>query len=116
MRDISQRKAKEAELRHQARYDHLTGLLNRAGFKPLVADAIATSGGATVLFVDVDGLKTVNDTLGHGVGDALPQTFALRITAALPSGASAARMGGDEFAILLPGATACWRRMRSPRS
>jgi diguanylate cyclase (GGDEF)-like protein/PAS domain S-box-containing protein len=102
MRDISKHKAEEVELRHQAEHDHLTGLLNRPAFKAKVEAAVASGAGAALLFIDVDRLKVVNHTLGHAVGDTLLQTFALRISAALPPGAIAARMGGDEFAILLP--------------
>jgi len=102
MRDISHRKAEEAELRQQARHDPLTGLHNLRAFKEQVQEAIRADGKAAVLFIDVDDLKAVNDTFGHAMGDALLQSFALRITTALPVGASAARVGGDEFAVLIP--------------
>jgi diguanylate cyclase (GGDEF)-like protein len=103
MRDISHRKAEEAELRQQARHDALTGLLNLRAFKEQVDGALRAGGQATVLFIDVDDLKVVNDTLGHAMGDALIQSFGLRIAAALPANASAARVGGDEFAVLIEG-------------
>ena len=103
MRDISHRKAEEAELRQQARHDPLTGLFNLRAFKELVQEAISADGKAAVLFIDVDDLKIVNDTFGHAMGDALLQSFALRITSALPVVASAARVGGDEFAVLILG-------------
>jgi len=103
MRDISHRKAEEAELRQQARHDPLTGLLNLRAFKEHVQEAVSTEGKPAVLFIDVDDLKAVNDTFGHTTGDALLQNFALRITAALPVGACAARVGGDEFAVLILG-------------
>lgn len=105
MRDISHRKAEEAELRQQARHDPLTGLLNLRAFKEQVDEALRADGQAAVLFIDIDDLKVVNDTLGHPMGDALIQSFALRIIAALPANASAARVGGDEFAILVEGSS-----------
>jgi diguanylate cyclase (GGDEF)-like protein len=97
------------ELRHQAFHDALTGLPNRI----LVLDraeqllANARRSGATVpaFFLDLDGFKSVNDTLGHAVGDKLLQTVAGRIAGVLREGDTVGRLGGDEFVILLDPAT-----------
>ena len=97
------------ELRHLAFHDALTGLPNRV----LVLDraeqllASARRSGATVpaFFLDLDGFKGVNDTLGHAVGDKLLQTVAGRIASVLREGDTVGRLGGDEFVILLDPAT-----------
>ena len=94
-----------AETVHQAFHDSLTGLPNRALFLDRLEHALAKSGRnespAAVLFVDIDGFKTVNDSLGHAAGDELLVMLAERIQQALRVGDTAARFGGDEFAILL---------------
>ncbi len=92
------------KLRHQALHDPLTGMANRALFHASVGDALAGGTDATgVLFIDLDDFKTVNDSLGHVVGDELLRAVAGRIGECLRPGALAARLGGDEFAVLLPG-------------
>jgi diguanylate cyclase (GGDEF)-like protein/PAS domain S-box-containing protein len=105
LRDISERQALEQELRHQAFHDALTGLANRALFEDRLAHALA---GArrhdhpiAVLFLDLDDFKTINDSLGHAVGDELLRTVARRIAAEVRVTDTAARLGGDEFAVLL---------------
>ncbi|WP_250002723.1 EAL domain-containing protein [Actinoplanes sp. M2I2] len=99
---LDEKRATEERLRHDGAHDGLTGLANRGLFRERVAAALG-KGGATVLLVDLDDFKTVNDSLGHDVGDELLVAVAdaLRTTAgpcALP-----ARLGGDEFAVLLTG-------------
>ena len=90
------------QLRYQAYHDALTGLPNRALFRERVGDALATeSADTTVLFVDLDDFKTINDTLGHGAGDDLLVAVAQRVRACVRPGDLAARLGGDEFGILL---------------
>lgn len=95
----------ERALAHLATHDDLTGLENRrAGLEHLRGAlervALGRSPGVTVLFLDVDGLKAINDTHGHAAGDALITTVAERLTATLGSGPRVARFGGDEFLVV----------------
>lgn len=85
--------------------DPLTGLLNRRGFEKAFADAIprsATQEGTCLLLVDVDRFKEINDAYGHGVGDQVLRGVAQVLRARIKGADIAARVGGDEFAILLP--------------
>jgi len=108
-RDITERKAFEEQLRHQAFHDPLTGLPNRALFKERVGQALrrARRQGTSpaVLFLDLDNFKTINDTLGHDAGDTVLTAVAARLRESLRADDTAARFGGDEFAILLEDAT-----------
>ena len=105
IQDVTQRTALEDELRHQAFHDSLTNLANRALFVDRADHAVRRleRGGSSVavLMLDLDGFKTVNDSLGHTVGDALLVAVAARLQTALRLGDTAARIGGDEFAILV---------------
>ncbi|MEV6305523.1 EAL domain-containing protein [Actinoplanes sp. NPDC051861] len=105
LRDVTERRRLEDDLTHQAFHDSLTGLANRVLFKNRLEQAfsVAVRDGATlgVLFVDLDDFKEVNDTLGHAVGDQLLLAVAQRISAVIGAGSTAARMGGDEFAVLV---------------
>jgi diguanylate cyclase (GGDEF)-like protein/PAS domain S-box-containing protein len=104
-RDVTERKALEEQLKHQAFHDSLTGLANRALFTDRVEHALARLGrGPTslaVLFVDLDDFKTVNDSLGHAAGDELLVAVSRRLQAGLRPADTAARLGGDEFGVLL---------------
>ena len=95
----------ENRLKHLASHDMLTALPNRAAFEEVVGTAIrrarANGGRLALLFVDLDGFKGVNDTYGHAAGDALLRTLGGRIRRCLRSGDSVARVGGDEFNVLL---------------
>jgi len=106
-RDISERKALEAKLRHQAYHDPLTGLANRVLFLDRVGRAIDRAGGlgtlATVLFVDLDDFKTVNDSLGHSAGDRMIVELANRLQSSVAASDTVARLGGDEFGVLVEG-------------
>ncbi len=109
LREVTDRKLFEDELRRQATTDPLTGLLNRAAFNERLAAATAlvdASATPAVLFVDVDDFKAVNDTLGHGAGDELLLAVAARLSEGVRGEDVVARLGGDEFALLLPGADA----------
>ncbi len=99
--DVTDEKAAERELRHQAFHDQLTGLPNRSHLNDRLNAATAGGSNAGLLFIDLDDFKDVNDGLGHDVGDRVLQTVAERIAASLRSGDLAARFGGDEFAVLL---------------
>jgi diguanylate cyclase (GGDEF)-like protein/PAS domain S-box-containing protein len=104
-RDVSDRKALEEQLTHQAFHDDLTGLANRALFTDRAQHALERRGQLdhplAVLVLDLDDFKDVNDSLGHGVGDELLQGVAERLRGCLRGADTAARLGGDEFAVLL---------------
>jgi diguanylate cyclase (GGDEF)-like protein/PAS domain S-box-containing protein len=104
-RDVTERRSLEQQLRHQAFHDSLTGLPNRALFLDRLDHALArTRRGSppiAVIFLDLDDFKAVNDSLGHGAGDELLVALAGRIRMSVREADTPARMGGDEFAILL---------------
>ena len=104
IQDISDRKALEAELTHRALHDPLTDLPNRALLMDRLEHALGrsrrSSNPTCVFFLDLNEFKTVNDTHGHGAGDAVLQQLARRLSAILRPGDTAARLGGDEFVVL----------------
>jgi diguanylate cyclase (GGDEF)-like protein/PAS domain S-box-containing protein len=104
-RDVSERKRLEEQLTHQAFHDPLTGLANRALFRDRVSHALALaqrqSHPITVLFLDLDDFKRVNDSLGHAEGDRLLISAAERFLSCARAADTVARLGGDEFAILI---------------
>ena len=106
IRDVRERHELERQLTHQAFHDPLTGLPNRQLFvdrlAQVLADADRSSCDTSLLFLDLDDFKSVNDTLGHDVGDQLLQSVAERLAATLGRGHTLCRLGGDEFAALLP--------------
>jgi diguanylate cyclase (GGDEF)-like protein/PAS domain S-box-containing protein len=102
-REVTERKALEAQLAHQAFHDPLTDLANRELFRDRVQHALERRQGQplAVLFLDVDDFKKINDSLGHSAGDNLLLSVADRIRSCLREGDTAARLGGDEFGVLL---------------
>lgn len=105
IRDVTERKLLEEQLTHQALHDPLTKLANRVLFRDRVEHALTKltrqKTSISVLFLDLDNFKTINDSLGHAVGDKLLIAFTERLQSCLRKSDTAARLGGDEFAILI---------------
>ena len=105
LRDVTEQRQLEEQLKHQAFHDALTGLPNRLLFQDRISQQLAAArrDGMTagVLFVDLDDFKVVNDTMGHGVGDELLVATAVRLSGLIRDCDTAARLGGDEFALLI---------------
>jgi len=103
--DITKRIESEQKIRHQAFYDHLTGLPNRLTLNDRLEQQLARLSRhnrfGAVLFIDLDHFKTINDSLGHHIGDTLLKNFASRAQAIIRKEDTVARLGGDEFIILL---------------
>ena len=102
--DITRRKNHEDQIRRLAHFDALTGLPNRNLLMQLLRHAVGRARhGAplALLFIDLDGFKAVNDSLGHEVGDALLAAFAQRLGGSLRPSDTAARLGGDEFVVVV---------------
>jgi diguanylate cyclase (GGDEF)-like protein len=108
--EIRRRDALEAALAHNARHDPLTGLPNRRGFEEACAAALARAARegvpSSAVLMDIDRFKAINDGWGHATGDIVLQGVARALQAALRPGDALGRVGGEEFALLLPGITA----------
>jgi diguanylate cyclase (GGDEF)-like protein len=105
VQDISQRKATERKIHNLAYFDHLTGLASRTYYQEHIQTIIKTASHRNekfaFLFLDLDGFKDVNDSLGHNLGDQLLKVIAQRVQGVIRDADFAARLGGDEFCILL---------------
>jgi diguanylate cyclase (GGDEF)-like protein/PAS domain S-box-containing protein len=103
--DVSVARAIEAEMSHLAQHDTLTKLPNRTLLQDRLSQAITTAERSgtriAVLFVDLDGFKHINDSLGHAIGDRLLQSVARRLLASVRTSDTVTRVGGDEFVVLL---------------
>lgn len=103
--DITARKLDQERIQHMAHYDTLTGLPNRALFYDRLGQSVMkarrSQGGLALLFMDLDGFKKVNDTLGHHIGDLLLMSVAERLRQCVRESDTVARLGGDEFAVIL---------------
>ncbi len=102
--DITARQEAEDKIKVMATHDALTGLLNRFGFKQhleeCLGEALRRTSRFAVLYLDLDRFKSVNDTLGHRIGDRLLQAVASRINGVVRNSGTTARLGGDEFAVI----------------
>jgi diguanylate cyclase (GGDEF)-like protein/PAS domain S-box-containing protein len=109
VQNVDERKKAEHRIRYLARVDALTKLANRMQFQHLLQQSIARAKKAqqyvALLYMDVDRFKDINDTFGHAAGDTALEIFARRLQAQLPENATAGRLAGDEFAVLINGST-----------
>lgn len=104
--DITEFRASRRQLEYQATHDSLTGLANRSLVLAKLAEALAAGDEqpvSLVLFIDLDGFKSINDTLGHAIGDTVLQIVAQRLQRALRADDVVGRLGGDEFLVLVAG-------------
>jgi diguanylate cyclase (GGDEF)-like protein len=99
---VTEQRALEAQLQHRANVDQLTGLPNRAALIQQLSQRERVD--VTVLFIDLDGFKEVNDSLGHEQGDRVLSDVASRIASAVRTGVTVGRLGGDEFLAIMQGA------------
>ncbi|WP_404380815.1 PAS domain S-box protein [Caenispirillum salinarum] len=109
--DITERKRAEERIRYQASYDALTGLPNRALFLDRLEHAVAAARRQKhtlgLMFIDLDGFKAVNDTLGHEAGDQLLKGAGQRLRTCVRESDTVARLGGDEFTVIMEGVEGC---------
>ncbi|WP_250029412.1 putative bifunctional diguanylate cyclase/phosphodiesterase [Paractinoplanes maris] len=101
--DVTENHRHQEELQNQVRHDALTGLLSRSAFEHDLLTLLAADEPVSVLYLDVDRFKSINDGAGHAAGDELLRGLATRLSATVPAGALVARLGGDEFVVALAG-------------
>lgn len=101
--DVTEQQEQQRALAHAANHDNLTGLLNRSAFEALLSQQIARASTQplTILYIDLDYFKGLNDFAGHAAGDQALRTIAATLRSTLPDNAIIARLGGDEFAVIL---------------
>ncbi len=106
MSDVTRRKKDEEKIRYQASFDTLTGLPNRALFMDRLGQGIASTRRLNhklgLIFIDLDGFKLINDSLGHDTGDLLLKEAAIRLERSVRDSDTVARLGGDEFTVIMP--------------
>jgi diguanylate cyclase (GGDEF)-like protein/PAS domain S-box-containing protein len=105
IREISGRKAAERQISYQATHDGLTGLLNRTAFMRELHESLISGRQPTLIFLDLNGFKTINDLHGHDRGDEILRVIGSRLAGGLRPGDTAGRFGGDEFVLLAHGLT-----------
>jgi diguanylate cyclase (GGDEF)-like protein/PAS domain S-box-containing protein len=105
IREISGRKAAERQISYQATHDGLTGLLNRTAFMRELHESLESGRRPTLIFLDLNGFKSINDLHGHDRGDEILRVIGSRLAGGLRPGDAAGRFGGDEFVLLAHGLT-----------
>jgi diguanylate cyclase (GGDEF)-like protein len=105
LRDLSEQRELESELRQSALVDSRTGLANRARFERWLHDALGRGADVVTVLIDLDDFKTINDSLGHPAGDRCLVAYAERLREAVGDTGRIARLGSDEFAVLIEGVT-----------
>jgi diguanylate cyclase (GGDEF)-like protein len=101
-RNISEYKNQSQKIEHFAKYDTLTGLLNRRAFEEPLNFMLSAHEKCCILFIDLDGFKILNDTMGHAFGDAFLLNMSTTLKSALPASSLVSRYGGDEFVCAFP--------------
>lgn len=101
-RDITERKKYEQDIMHRAYHDYLTGLPNRYKLESVLQAEIEKNEKLTVLFLDLDRFKIVNDSMGHQIGDLLLQEVSKRLKAVIGEDGHLFRHSGDEFIMIIP--------------
>ncbi|WP_239145843.1 putative bifunctional diguanylate cyclase/phosphodiesterase [Actinoplanes couchii] len=110
--DVTEVRDHEAELKYQVRHDSLTGLLSRQAFEHDLAELLDGSADpVSVIYLDVDRFKSINDGSGHSTGDDVLRALAGRLSTVVPEGALVARLGGDEFIVALRGSAGAGLRV-----